>query len=155
MIDSETSASPFQFLDPVVERSLFWENPHYDQTTNAMQKIYLKTRVTDQQKKGDQAQAKVALLVTNSPHAFDLKTIDPSLPYLVTVVITSTFYWGADVPEDKFPALLNENASTLLLSYIRPIVTELTSQSNYRPLRIPFINFQDSTPDEPDDTFNL
>lgn len=48
MIDSETSASPFQFLDPVVERSLFWENPHYDQTTNAMQKIYLKTRVTDQ-----------------------------------------------------------------------------------------------------------
>lgn len=46
--------------------------------------------------------------------------------------------------QQLFDKLIDTNAPALLLSYIRPIVSLLTSQSRFKSFDIPFINFKKS-----------
>lgn len=44
-------------------------------------------------------------------------------------------------PNNMIDRLLNQNAPSLLLSYLRPIVAQVTSASKYGTYNIPFVNF--------------
>ena len=48
------------------------------------------------------------------------------------------FNWKADEIDD---ILLEVNAPAVLIAYIRPIISQLTSFSGYPPLILPLINF--------------
>lgn len=65
------------------------------------------------------------------------------VPYYIYVVEGANFKWKEGLGEDQINSLLNVNAPTLLLSYLRPIVSQITSASMYGAYNIPFMNFVD------------
>ena len=69
---------------------------------------------------------------------------EPSAQFPFCLSITMSANFRCDKSQtDKFKQLLETNAPALLLSYARPIVSIITSQSGFPTLNIPFMNFQD------------
>ena len=62
-------------------------------------------------------------------------------PFYIRVVETSEFRWSDDVDAEELKMLLEINAPTLLLSFLRPIVAQVTAESPYTCVRIPFVCF--------------
>ena len=65
---------------------------------------------------------------------------DPTVPFKLEVVNKGLFKWSQEV-DDKIDTLLNMNAPAILLSYVRPLITQFTSYSNYPPLILPLMDF--------------
>lgn len=61
-------------------------------------------------------------------------------PFLLSLTIVAEFQWQEDYKEDKIDRLLQQNAPALLLSYARPIISNITLNS-IMPYDIPFIDF--------------
>lgn len=61
------------------------------------------------------------------------------IPFYFDLDIEGDFNWEMDIVEDSF---LEINAPAVLMAYIRPIISQLTSFSGYPPLILPLINFQ-------------
>lgn len=69
-------------------------------------------------------------------------------PMQCEVVYRGLFAWDADsYSTEKLQTLLMCNAPALLFSYVRPIITQLTTLSALPPLTLPFINFFDEDSD--------
>lgn len=66
-------------------------------------------------------------------------------PYQIIVKEGARFRWTKE-SDDKKDWLLKYNAPALLLSYLRPIVANLTAASPFTSFSIPFIDF---TKDDP------
>ena len=62
-------------------------------------------------------------------------------PFYLKVTMEAEFTWEHDIAEDDLNKLLSQNAPSVLLSYARPIVANLTSSSPYPTYNIPFMNF--------------
>ena len=60
--------------------------------------------------------------------------------FYVDVTMQSNFKWENSIEEDLLGSLLEKNAVALLLSYIRPIVANLTNSSPISAYNIPYIN---------------
>lgn len=54
----------------------------------------------------------------------------------------SEFRWDESLDENEVKALLNKNAPALLLSYLRPIISQITSSSRHGMIDIPFMDFR-------------
>lgn len=59
-------------------------------------------------------------------------------PFYIKLKMSAKFKCGDSCMFDK---LIDTNAPAMLLSYARPIVSLITSQSGYSAFNIPFINF--------------
>lgn len=55
--------------------------------------------------------------------------------------IQANFRWNDNITKD-IRQLVEINGSTLLISYIRPILTTLSTQAGLEPFYLPFIDFQ-------------
>ena len=67
-----------------------------------------------------------------------------SAPFFIECSMSSDFKWGKEVyDEQTITDLLSINAPSLLLGYIRPIVSQITNMSKYPAYNIPFYNFLD------------
>lgn len=64
-------------------------------------------------------------------------------PFYLSVTMSAEFICEK-TESDNFYKLLETNAPALLLSYARPIVSMITSQSGFPTLNIPFMNFKNS-----------
>ncbi|EAC3108901.1 hypothetical protein JX009_000467 [Listeria monocytogenes] len=64
-----------------------------------------------------------------------------SFPFELKLTMGSNFKWPEGIDENNIESLLTINAPALLLSYIRPIVSSITSSSAYPTYYIPFIDF--------------
>ena len=62
-------------------------------------------------------------------------------PFYLKVTMEAEFTWEYDINEDDLNKLLSQNAPSVLLSYARPIVANLTSSSPFPTYNIPFMNF--------------
>lgn len=62
-------------------------------------------------------------------------------PYHIKAIECANFRWGEIVDKDMVKVLLNQNAPSLLLSYLRPIISQVTGTSKYGRFDIPFYNF--------------
>lgn len=60
-------------------------------------------------------------------------------PCKISVTAASEFKWNEDVK--SVDVLLKQNAPALLLSYIRPVITNLTVSANLPPYNLPFMDF--------------
>lgn len=49
--------------------------------------------------------------------------------------------WKEKLDEEKVHKLLNQNAPSLLLSCLRPVISQLTAASPFGTVNIPFMNF--------------
>lgn len=69
-------------------------------------------------------------------------------PFAFCIKMSSKVKWDEDVPDAMLDSVLNKNVPAMLLSYARPIISMITSHSDYKPLDIPFIDFRDSSSSE-------
>lgn len=70
----------------------------------------------------------------------DEKSIN--VPFRLSLTIGAAFRWNEDIADDAvIQSLLNLNAPALLLSYARPVISNITSNS-IGVYDIPFVNFE-------------
>lgn len=63
-------------------------------------------------------------------------------PFEIEARELAIFKWEKDYEESNINILLSQNAPALLLSYLRPIIANVTSASQFSAYNIPFINFK-------------
>lgn len=81
---------------------------------------------------------------TKSPEALVKLTMNlgdkENAPFFMSVVMSAMFFWDEGIGDDIVKDLLEKNAVSLLISYIRPIVANITSSTRYPTFNLPFIN---------------
>lgn len=70
----------------------------------------------------------------------DEKERKKDAPFWVTAVYAAKFFWDDSIPEETVEQLLDGIAPSLLMSYIRPLVAQLTSLSPFPTYHIPYLN---------------
>ncbi len=73
-------------------------------------------------------------------NVFDEKEIS-KYPFFLTMTNIGIFKWDENIDKKILDVLLKSNAPAILLSYLRPLVTQFTSFSNFPPLILPLIDF--------------
>lgn len=67
------------------------------------------------------------------------------VPFYVYAEESANFRWKREAyDEDAIGRLLKQNAPALLLSYLRPIIANITVASPYSAYDIPFMNFREN-----------
>lgn len=61
-------------------------------------------------------------------------------PFFIRAVMEAKFLWE-NIADDKIDDFLDVNAPSLLISYLRPIVSSVTTCAGITPFSIPFMNF--------------
>ena len=124
--------SKFQFINPYLKEAAFKRNPNFipDDTEFVMQNSFH----VHVRRIGKENRANVELELETNKKADDA-------PFQMHVRVASDFKWE-DLDDDTVEKLLNSNAPALLLSYMRPIVANLTNASNLPMYNLPFVNFK-------------
>ena len=124
--------SSFQFTNPVLTRLDFCSNAGFESSGNTEVQIQTKMSVSvsrDEEK--DEASVELTVEIGEKSDA---------VPYWIVATEKANFKW-ADVSDSMRDRLLNQNAPSLLLAYLRPILAQITNSSQYGIYNIPFMNF--------------
>ena len=127
--------SSLQFTRPILKKCTFELNDHFDKTGD---KISISSKVS----------------INEADHDIQSRTCDVGVrlvvgennekaPFYIEVIMVSKFRWEKEL-DCKIDSMLKINAPALLISYIRPIITNLTANSRYPAYYLPFINFSDN-----------
>lgn len=65
-------------------------------------------------------------------------------PFHLKATSVASFTWAEGLDEKTIEALLKINAPAIMLSYIRPIISNITTYSGQPPLVIPLIDLTDN-----------
>lgn len=125
--------SSFQFTRPYLANLEFALNSDFDSEKNKEVKIGLNISV-NVSKSESTDEAVVSLLC-------EVGEKTTSCPFWVKAEESAKFKWSAEIGSDMADKLLNQNAPALLLSYLRTIISQITSASLFGAYDIPFINF--------------
>ena len=125
--------SAFQFKNPALTHLEFEVNEGFDNQKNEEVQIRINMSV-QVSKSSNSNEALVGL-------KFEIGEMSEDCPFYIKAVEEAYFKWENILEEEKVNQLLNQNAPSLLLSYLRPIVVQITSASPYDAYNIPFINF--------------
>lgn len=124
--------SKFQFSNPSLVNLSFSINENFKDKEEVKIKMNIATKP---EREPDVSEATVKLCISIGEES------DQS-PFYVYAEESARFRWEADAyDEDGVDRLLSQNAPSLLLSYIRPIIASVTSASPFQGYHIPFINF--------------
>ncbi|KWT47441.1 hypothetical protein ABB39_08445 [Levilactobacillus brevis] len=143
-MDTETNKSFFQFSNPELLQSIFIVNPEFSEDNDNKEKsMAISSNVSNPEKneKDNSCYSDVQLTVENMS-SIDFTDNDA---YYLHVSMGARFLWPDEVDKHQYMSLLQINAPSLLLSYVRPIVKEITENSRYTSVNIPFIDFRDSS----------
>ena len=61
-------------------------------------------------------------------------------PFFINAKISSDFNWDKKFSEEKVIKLLNENAISLLISYLRPMIAQFTTYAGFMPFQLPYLD---------------
>jgi preprotein translocase subunit SecB len=140
-MDIQKHESAFRFTNPVLRESIYMANPNYGGDISSVESTNFKINVlTSQTKK----QANGKLVATVSESVMTSENIDQSkaTPFYLRVTMSAKFEWSDDdVPKDQANLFLKINAPSFLLSYIRPVVANITEQAAIQTQHIPFVDF--------------
>ncbi len=125
--------SAFQFKNPVLMELEFGINKEFLNQSDNEQQISVNMEVQVHRKK-EETEAEVSL-------KFRLGDKDELNPFYIIATEKADFKWKDGLKEDAVKQLLNQNAPSLLLSYLRPIIVQITAASPYNAFSIPFVNF--------------
>ena len=130
------SKSSFQFTNPSLERIDYSINKDFDPNNQESISIEIKTDFNIQ-KSDDGKEAMVSLnLIVGSRES--------NVPFYIDATESACFKWEEDnISGVDVDQLLRRNATSLLISYLRPIVSFITAASNYPAYHLPFINLKD------------
>lgn len=123
--------SNFQFSNPQLDSLEFKLNDNFETKDN--QKIVIKPVFeTKIQRVKDDNIAKVYLSID----------INENVLFSLNATIFAFFKWDDNVYNDEqIDNLLKYNASSLLIAYLRPIVSNITNMAGIPTYNIPFIDF--------------
>lgn len=65
------------------------------------------------------------------------------VPFSISIEMQGDFSWNSDMDDNVIKVLLKQNAPAVLLSYMRPYITTITTGGGYPPLVLPFMNFSE------------
>ena len=143
-MNSKDQKSTFQFDNPVLLESVFFENLTYREDFSKIGQLPFKiNKIIGEKQKLDEDRigAPVVLTLTTS----EKMELDENTPCFIRVTMRANFVWNRnDFSEDSVDKLLSVNAPSLLLGYIRPKIVSLTQDSDVPTQQIPFINFSTS-----------
>lgn len=125
--------SAFQFTNPALVGLMFELNHEFNNEKNQEVNFEINFSVSINRSK-DLNEAEVAL-------KFNLGKPEVDYPFYIEAIESARFRWEEGMEEGMVEGLLNQNAPSLLLSYLRPVVTQITAASSYGAFNIPFINF--------------
>lgn len=123
--------SKFQFVSPYLEEMYFIANSDFNvdaiEVKNSF-KVKIKRSENDNR-------ANVELQLESNMD-------NENAPFRLRIKVASDFKWE-DLDENAVEAMLQFNAPSLLLGYMRPIVASITNSSNLPAYNLPFMNFKE------------
>ncbi len=132
----EITKSGFQFANPRVKKVIFEINEDFSEAKYEGMPISYGVRITER----EESSALVEL-------ELNIGLEGETTPFYVELTIVSKFRWTDDV-EAPADSLLKLNATTLLISYARPIIAHLTADSGIKPFNLPFIDVRNDFDEE-------
>lgn len=141
-MNTENNRSGFQFSNPMLQESIFIINPQYSgKLADVSDTSYkVQVQISDAEATKDtMMEATVSETVTTSEEM----NLDEDTPFYVRITMSARFRWNTEAyPNEKeYVNLLKINGASLLLSYIRTNLTELTQFSPIQTQYIPFLDF--------------
>lgn len=126
--------SEFQFSNPTLFELEFCINDYDTEGED----ISVALGMTVNKNRVSETEAIVELIV-------EIGKKDESSPFYIKASEGAIFRWekGAFDNEQDIEDLLDINAPSLLISYLRPIIANITNASKYPAYNLPFINFND------------
>lgn len=128
--------SKFQFTNPILKRLQFVIHSDFVRTEKLDMSIKLKSGVNyiDDSDASSSSTALVSVTVC-------VGTQDNSTPFYIEAEEEAKFKWDTgSIDKEQAQILLNQNAVALLISYLRPIISNVTSASPYPAYNLPYIN---------------
>ena len=136
-----SSYSPFKFTPPLLIESYFaMKRPRRE---DDIVNIHLCRNVV---KNEEENSAIVELKVQLNKEGDKEKT---DACFVAEVTLQSIFTWPDDMDKSLISSLLTVNAASLLISYARPIIVQLTAASPISAYNIPFLNMNEIFKDVP------
>ena len=127
--------SKFQFSNPELTRIEFKANSDFINDGDGETEMKFDLSVGIELVEGTEDEAKVSLTIR-------LGEKSSRCPFYLEAIECAFFRWDNDKYEKVVvEKLLNQNAPALLLSYLRPIIMQVTAASPYEAFNLPFINF--------------
>lgn len=126
-------SSKFQFLNPYLEEVKFKINPEFNADDGEI-KMHNSFEVSIK-KYENKNKANVELLL-------ETNLDNEKAPFKLSIRVASDFKWE-DLDKKTVDSMLNQNAPALLLSYMRPIVANITNSSNFPAYNLPFVSFKE------------
>lgn len=126
------TTSIFQFTNPSVIYVKFIENDGFKKRENEDIEINAKIKTEPGEIVNNECSVNATVIVGEETD---------KVPFLIEVKISARFKWGEGV--QNIDMFLEQNAPSLLISYVRPIIAMITDSSHYSAYHLPFINFAD------------
>lgn len=145
-MDTQENQSAFRFTNPVLVESIYMANPDYkgDMDTVGPTNFTIRVQTSQKEKKDN---GKMMARVSESVMTNEYVDQSDKTPFYMRVTMSAVFEWLEDeIPVNQIDALLEVNAASLLMSYIRPIVANVTEQAEIQTQHIPFIDFTHAEP---------
>lgn len=131
--------SEFQFTNPNLTHLYFQINDDYSSDSGedkVNMNIQINVRVKrDSRADGTDANTAIVEVIAK------VGSKEANYPFYIEATEEAKFRWNEETLGEKdVNILLNQNAAALLLSYLRPIISNVTSSSPYGRFDLPFIN---------------
>ena len=120
--------SKFQFDEPFVNKMFFEENERFDKSSVNEIKTDIICSIID--KTENSAYVNVQVNIGD----------DENAPFKLCVSMCARFYWHNSYDNFEIDHFLNYNAVALLISYIRPVIVNITMNSRFPVFNLPFID---------------
>lgn len=129
----------FQFQDPVLLKMSYNENEKFK--IEEFKQVDLDFNVSSNKNSDSSAFVLLELKIGN----------EENNPFYININMGAQFTWDNDAEESVINELLEINAPVLLTSYIRPIISLITSSSRFPTFNLPFIDFTNEAKNNPSD----
>lgn len=126
--------SKFRFRNPVLESMEFKVNENFNEDQYEGIRISGKTQIAKVRGK-NQAGVRFYLKIGENHSA---------APFSFDITMKAEFQWADSMEQGMVDKLLKSNAPSLLLSYIRPIVANVTGNSEFPAFHIPYMNMSEN-----------
>ena len=124
--------SEFQFTNPILSKIEFLYNKEFNAWGD---EVPIKMELSVKVSKGEDKNKAIVSLVCELGEKNNLS------PFWLLAEEEATFKWEEAIEQVIVEKLLKQNAPSLLLSYLRPIVVQVTQASPCGAYNIPFMNF--------------
>lgn len=123
----------FKFNDPFLVSLEYIDNPNF----NPHEFDNIEINFNNNIRKSDEDQ-KASVIVTAEIGD------KVQCPFYIKVEMCAVFYWDNCEDEELIKTLLEKNAPSLLIGYIRPIISSITSSSRFPTFNLPFVDLSES-----------